>query len=384
MTIHYDVERELGSGVTYTEELGRAQLSLAVRDCSLRQAGVDAPISSLNLLSFRQRFGAVAVPAEGIGGVETLPAFRRQGHIRTLLHNVIAGSASRVSVLFVSDGIEELYEKFGFVNCVAEACLSIPVRNVEQLAESKGGSPSNSLRGFSQADLPAMVALYNDLHAQRPWTHERHAGWDRLVPTRTWKPGSEVLVVERADRLVGYAIMKESQYGHGGSTFRVDELGARDVAAALALLGELAARCWRLRLSTFTLHEPLDSIVGVAAQRLGCEYHQTFLPRGGMLGKILHRQQLLLALEPELQRRLPSSELRALHTSAFDALCRGEILNDDTVLLRLLVGHCSLVDACAAYGTTIPAQYAPVAQAWFPGGGTHLLAQPYAHLLDRY
>src|SRR5262245_60486647 len=124
---HIEVDEQLAPGLRYTEETGRSQSSLPVRDCWLWRAGVDQPISGLNLVSFQQRFGAVAVPAEGIGGVETLPAFRRQGHIRTLMSAALKGIAARVPVVFLSDGIDELYERFGFVSCLAEAHLLVPV-----------------------------------------------------------------------------------------------------------------------------------------------------------------------------------------------------------------------------------------------------------------
>ena len=238
-----------------------------MRDCSLWQAGVDEPISGLNVLSFRQRFGAVSIPAEGIGGVETLPSFRRRGYVSKLLIKAIEGIAKRVPIVFVSDAIEDLYEKFGFVNCLAEAYLSVPVRNVERMADSLQYRLQARVRSFSQADLPAMVALYNEVHAHRPWTHERHAGWNRLLVTQTWQPGSEVIILERDQRLAGYAILKEPQYGHVASPFVVDELAASDAEAAQALLVEVAARCWHMRLSEFWVREPLDSAVGKAAQR---------------------------------------------------------------------------------------------------------------------
>ena len=103
MTPHYKHEEAVAPGLRYTEETSRAQKGLPMRDCSLWQAGVERPVSGLNLPSFRQRFGAVSVPAEGIGGVETSPAFRRRGYIRTLLEKVIAGSATRVPIVFVSE-----------------------------------------------------------------------------------------------------------------------------------------------------------------------------------------------------------------------------------------------------------------------------------------
>jgi hypothetical protein len=383
MTTRREVEEELELGLKYTEETGRAEGSLPVRDCCLWQAGVEAPISGLNVVSFRQRFGAVSIPAEGIGGVETVPSFRRRGYVTKVLRKAIEGIAKRTPIAFVSDAIEDLYEKFGFVNCLAEAYLSIHVRTLDRMAGRNMVSSAWKVRGFSHADLPAMIALYNQVHAHRPWTHERHAGWNGLHAPQTWQPGSEAIILERDERLAGYAILKEPQYGHVGSSFIVDELTASDAEAAEALLAEVAARCWRLRFSVFWVREPLDSPVGRAARRLGCEYHQTFPPSGGMMGAILDRQRLLSLLEPELQRRLPSDDLRAVHTRAFDALCQGEIVPDTRALLRLLVGHWSSTDA-RIYGTLVPAQYERVVDAWFPGGGAQLLPLPYAHTLDRY
>lgn len=382
MTKQIELEADLGSGLTYIEETSRAEHSYPARDCWLRQAGVAEPISGLNILAFRQRFGTVSVPAEGIGGVETVPAFRRQGHIRTLLTKTVEGMAKRVPVAFVSDAIEGLYEKFGFVTCLVEAHLSVPVRHVERLAGSSlEGSPR--VRGLTPTDLPAMVELYNQVHARRTWTHERHAAWNHLYVTETWKPGSDALIFERDRRVAGYAVLRELQYGHVRSQFTVDELAARDIEAAQALLAEVAARCWILRLSEFWVREPLDSAVGWAAQRIGCEYHQTFPSTGGMMGAILDRQQLLALLEPELLRRLPSAELQIEHTAAFDVLRRGELIADNRDLLRLLIGYWSAADA-RVFGVAIPEHYERIADAWFPGTGTHILPLPYAHTLDRY
>jgi hypothetical protein len=62
---------------------------------------------------------------------------------------------------------------------------------------------------------------------------------------------------------------------------------------------------------------------------------------------------------------------------------RGELIPDNDVLLRLLVGYWSTADAQAA-GLTIPSHIARLCAAWFPGGGTQALPHPYAHKLDRY
>ncbi len=377
------VDEEIAPGLRYTEDTGRTERSLSVRDCWLWQAGVDEPVSGLNVVSLRQRFGAVAVPAEGIGGVETRPTFRRRGYVRTVLTKALVEIAKRVPVVFVSEGIEELYEKLGFVPCVADAYLSVPIRNVERMADRSALPAPFHLRSFTLDDLPAMAPLYNGVHAQRPWTHERHAAWNQLRVTQTWEPGSDVIVLERDAMLAGYAILMEPRYGRHASSIVVDELTAGDAAAAEALLGAVAERCWRMRVSEFRVHEPLDSAVGLAARRLGCVYQQSFPPSGGMMGMILDRQQLLRLLEPELRRRLPSDDLQPVHNAAFEALCQGEVVGDNQVLLRLLVGYWSATDA-RAFGTELPDRYEGVCDAWFPGGGSPSLPLPYAHLLDRY
>ena len=120
MITHYERDEAVAPGLRSTEEQRRAVAGRPVRDCSLRQTGVERLVSDLNLVSFTQRFGAVSVPAEGIGGVETLPEFRRQGYVRKLLERAIAGVAARVTIVLVSDAIEDLYEKVGCVTCLAE------------------------------------------------------------------------------------------------------------------------------------------------------------------------------------------------------------------------------------------------------------------------
>lgn len=174
-------------GVGYSEVADQDVRSLRVRYCRLGTEGGE-PVAELEAVSFRQRFGAVVVAAEGIGGVETRPEFRRQGHMSRLLRQALAGMAQRVSVAFVSDGIEGVYEKFGFVRAVSEGRPVVPVRNVERAVGGDLGTAVPGVRGGTSADLPAMIRLYNAAHTLRPFTHERPAGWNRLVPQAMWKP----------------------------------------------------------------------------------------------------------------------------------------------------------------------------------------------------
>ncbi|MFF8381583.1 GNAT family N-acetyltransferase [Streptomyces sp. NPDC015661] len=373
---------EHGPAVRYTEVADQDVRSLRTRLCRLR-TDAGAPVAELEAVSFRVRFGAVAVAAEGIGGVQTEPEFRRRGHMGRLLRQALAGMAQRVDVAFVSDGVEGVYEKFGFVGAVAEGALVVPVRNVERATGNDPAAAVPGVRSGSAADLPAMVRLYNTAHAQRPWTHERHVGWNRLVPQATWKPGSQTLVLRSHDALAGYAVLEGRAYGDPLGSVVVDELVAEHAAAAALLLAALARLCWQRRLSEFTVREPADSLVGRVARHMGCTEQRGFRSSGGMMAAVLNRSALVRRLEPELRRRAAGQRPDQGYDTALAALRRGGLFPDDTALVRLLLGQWSTGDADAA-GVALPDRYLDLCAAWFPGGGTPSLPTPYAHRLDRY
>lgn len=374
--------RQHEPAVRYSEVADQDVRSLRTRYCRLR-TGAGAPVAELEAVSFRVRFGGVAVAAEGIGGVETEPEFRRRGHMSRLLRQALSGMAQRVDVAFVSDGVEGVYEKFGFVGAVAEGALVIPVRNVERASGADPGAAVPGVRSGLAADLPGMVRLYNTAHAQRPWTHERHVGWNRLVPQATWKPGSQTLVLGTPDALAGYAVLEGRAFGDPLGSVVADELVAKDAAAAARLLTALARLCWQRRLSEFTVREPADSLVGRAARHMGCTEQRRFWPSGGMMAAVLNRSELVCKLEPELRRRAAGQWPGQGYNTAVAALRGGDLIPDDTALARLLLGHWSADDADAV-GVTMPDQYRDICAAWFPGGGSPSLPTPYAHRLDRY
>ncbi|MEU0946854.1 GNAT family N-acetyltransferase [Streptomyces canus] len=373
-------EREMADG--YAEVADQDVRSLRTRLCRLR-TGDGEPVAELEAVSFRLRFGAVAVAAEGIGGVETQPEFRRQGHMSRLLRRALDGMAQRVDVAFVSEAIEGLYEKFGFVGALAEGSLVVPVRAVESATGADLKTDVPGIGDGSAADLPAMIRLYNTAHAQRPWTLERQADWNRLVPPATWKPGSRSLVLRAGDRPAGYAVLEGRVFGDPVGSVTVDELAAEDATAARLLLVALARLCWQRRLAEFTVREPADSLVGRVARGMGCVYRQSFPSSGGMMAAVLNRPALVTRLEPELRRRAAGQGRDRLHDTAFGALRRGDLVPDNRALVRLLLGHWSAEDA-DAHGMPVPARHRDLYTAWFPGGGTPVLPTLYAHRLDRY
>ena len=73
-----EIEIELEPGLRYTEQVGRAYRAKPACDCFLWKVGIEEAVSGVNLLSFRQRFGAHSIPCEGLGGVQSSPQFRRR------------------------------------------------------------------------------------------------------------------------------------------------------------------------------------------------------------------------------------------------------------------------------------------------------------------
>jgi len=384
-TTQFDLQEQLEPGLRYTEQLmPRPGESFSndyprqERICQLWAEGIDEPVSELEIFLFHKRFGAVSVPSEGLGGVATQPQHRRQGHIRKLLTRVRQSMASRVDVGFVSEAVEGLYERFGFVTCLTEGHFVLPLRFLDRLhADPLQGD--RTLRPFTEDDLPRMIRLYNDIHALRPWTHVRPSTWNQLRASETWRPGSQVILLAEGSSLAGYVIVTERRFGVVYTPYVIHELAAVDREAARLLLAEAMSIGAGQGATEIWLREPLDSAAGRVARSLGGEYRLSFPATGGMMGGIFHRARLLAALEPELRRRLGTTAAAAQHDAAFSLLERGELVADDQALLFLLLGHWSAADLPDEEGS-----YAAVLTGWFPGGGTPTLLQPFAHEIDRY
>ncbi len=390
----FAVDESLEPGLRYTEEIKRENDARPQRVCKLWAEGMQEPVSQLTIVSFEKRFGAVSVFGEGLGGVSTHPQQRQKGYIGKLLRRVCVSMAARVDVGFVSEAIEGLYEKFGFVNCLTEGEFVLPLRFIERLQRAPV-QPGRSLRPFSPDDLPAMVELFNTAHGQRPWSHVRPNTWNELRAPRTWQAGSEAVVLQEdpaqaGGGLAGYAIVTERRFGVVYAPYVIHELAAADVDAARRLLAYVAAMGAEQGAVELRLREPRDSAAGRVARGLGGEYRLHDPASGGMMGGIFRREPLLAALEPELRRRVTPCKAAAGHDAAFVLLAQGGLIEDDHTLLRLLLGYRSMADVKAGDADGADAvgiatsPYAAVLSAWFPGGGAPTLPQAYAHELDRY
>ncbi|HUW83773.1 MAG TPA: GNAT family N-acetyltransferase [Phycisphaerae bacterium] len=371
-----EVDVQLTPELRYTENVREPARGLPARLVRLWRNGAAEDVSQATLLSFDIRFGQTAIATEGYQGVQTPPEHRQQGYVRHVMEESLSRAGQRVDVAFLF-GIERLYGKFGFVTCLPAAHLVVPIRRVEQAEPLR----SENVRPMREGDLPEMLKLYNRQHAGRPWTVRRGANhWDRLPKPQIWQAGGDVRVLEKDGRLCGYMVLQADSYGWDRGA-AVLEMTAKDVGSARGLLAAAGARYWEQRRAEFEVYEPADSIVGRVARQMGCDVRATYRPDGGGMAAILNRESLVGKLEPELARRAQVGRVKPT-VSAVHALAAGKLCPDDGVLLRLLLGYWSWVDAAAA-GLAAPAKWRDAFAAWFPGACA-ALPSPYAHRLDHY
>ena len=373
------LEETWDDGLRYTEERGEPKLSFPRRRCGLWSGEHPEPVSRLGLVTLDLRFGATALPVEGYEGVSTPPEHRRRGYMARLLRRSLASARRRVSVVCLF-GIDDLYPRFGFVTCVADSELRVDLDNARRL----GGAGDDAVRGGCCADLPAMRALYNQVHGTRPWTVARGPTWDRVPREGEWQAGSEVHLVERDGILQGYVVLRSCLFGWRSRRFELREIVARDTAAAARLLAYALHRARQLNYDRITVHEPHDSSVAQVARSVGCEQVNRYWAAGGGMGKIVDRERFVDAIAAELVRRACAAGVaESLAAPALAALRDGTLVPDDGDLLRLVVGYQRLDEVADERQGGDTAERA-VAAAWFPGGGSAVLPVPFAHHLDHY
>ena len=373
------VEEAWDGGLRYTEEWVDPKRSFPSRRCALWAGDGEEPVSTLVLLSMRVRFGALALPVEGYAAVNTAPRQRRGGYMGRLLRRSLRSARERVSVVCLY-GIADFYPRYGFVTCQRGAEWRVSLYDMRRLPAVAAGT----LRPGAPSDLPAMRALYNDVHGARPWTVARADDWDRIPRARPWSPGAEICLASRGDVLTGYAVIREEAFGWRRGHLQLDEVVARDLDTARLLLAEAARRARHLDYERIVFHEPGDSAVARVARAIGCEVlHRHYAAAGGMAA-LLDRERFLAELRPELARRAAAARVgEAAQMPALAALRDGVLLPDHGDLLQLAFGYERFDQVPEVRRGSDPGLW-EVAQAWFPGGGTPVLEEPFAHPLDDY
>jgi GNAT superfamily N-acetyltransferase len=342
-------------------------------DCQLWLDELDDPVSYLSIVPYRMRFGECDIPVEGIGGVATLPTYRRKGYASILMQKAITRAAERVNVVFLN-GINGFYNKLGFTTCWSKDTLKVSVKSARKLKVER----SVNIREWRESDLEAAAALYNRLNSTRPCTAVRepktYTGPRR---PRDWHRGERGLVAESNGQMMGYAIFTNEMFGHT-LPFEVRELSALERPAAVTIIQAVAEIASSWGYGEMIVLEPIDSLAGSLLRDIGCEVQQRYDSDGGWMGRILNRKRFIRALAPELARRASVED-----PSAITALESGILVRDDGRLLRLLIGYWSWLDAKWA-GEIAPMEFSGIINTWFPGGGNQILPRPFLHSVDRF
>ena len=371
----YIVDESLQDSLRYTEHLGEDDRG-PKRVCSLWILDDPEPVSSMAFLAFNQRFGATAVPVEGIGDVATNLNYQRRGYITMLMQRALSGAASRVDALFLF-GISGLYEKFGFANCLAGSKFSVWLKHTKSL-KKLGDLQAHPL---TKADLPEFLSFFNARNAERPWTRVRD---DRaalkLFGGKPFRPGPEGILLKAGGTLHAYALVSGHNYGWGHEPIHVHEAFADSPETAEALLAVLRERGVERWEDTLSVETPVDSIVGRTVRRIGGRLQREYKADGGGMGLITNRASLVATLAGELRRRAGGTTSSA---KALEKLASASLLPDNPTLLKLLVGFWSWNDA-EFEGAAAPDAYTDMLRGWFPGGGTSRLEEPIAYGLDGY
>lgn len=306
-------------------------------------------VSHLTVLDRSTWMLGATVSFGGIAGVHTEPQHRMKGYSRLVMEDSVQYMTDRgfeVSILF---GIRDFYNKFGYLPCLPDYCMTIETRNAERAARDVGGFTT---RPFDEADVPFSVELYDEDNRYRPGARVRGGsdfnGFHRGTRYDTPVDG---LVLQGADnRRVGYAIWDRST-----TDVKVVEVNAYDRRAFPAALYAFARMAIDQRCGQIELHMPPDHSFARFLTRYGCQAHTTFNRMGGGMMRILNQDRLFARLQPALQARAASSALAgrgvdlrietdlgttevALGESATDrSVCRVALPQDR--LIQLMTGY---------------------------------------------
>ena len=195
----------------------------------LSQPGLGS-VSCLTLVPTQLRIGSVVIPAAGVAGVATRPAFQRRGHAAALLAATIPALHSELGfpVALLHPVSPPFYRRFGWEYASRHVrWLSAP-SSLPRYAEA------GSVRPALNTDWPAILALHDRETRTQTGAFQRD--------TRRWQiirlpvPGRETFVYERGGTVSGYCIVERHDVLH------LLEMAGQTEDARRGLVGFLACR----------------------------------------------------------------------------------------------------------------------------------------------
>jgi len=272
-------------------------------------------VSHVEMLDMPLRWGEVILHTGAVGGVVTLPEWRRRGLASALMERLIGEMAARQMPLsLLLTGSQAFYERLGWTDWpppgrsmsweAARAMLGQQMDLGSANQRANRLSPGHyTIAPYAPADLGEMMALHERYNAERPGTLLRPERYWRSVMVR-WLKATEypdqrnaVFVAQREGRLVAYCFVFTEEDALYLSEMAYDEAEAAAplMRAAIEGIGEPAPR----RLTALL---PWDS----AALPLMGERSEPIEPFG-IMWRINDLAGLLRQVRPVLEQRLTSS-----------------------------------------------------------------------------
>jgi predicted acetyltransferase len=265
----------------------------------------DQVVSWLYVIDYPMRVGSAVVRMAGIGGVESKPEHRMQGHMRRLFDDTVRYMTEQgydVSMLF---GIPNFYTKFGYAVCLPSSQVTIQTRDAES---AQAGAPPCAVRPLEPADLPKVIDLYNRNNAARTCSLVRSAEYFTSFAKGSWwgQPAQALVLEDHGGRFLGYAVWDKAD---DRVTVTEAEIQPGDERCYTAVLFEFARQAIDKRCGSITLHLPVDHPFAEYVQRFGCEWTIRHPRHGDAMMRILNQASLFHKLEPELVRRAAVASL---------------------------------------------------------------------------
>ena len=320
------------------------------------------------------RVGISTLEIGGIGGVCTLPEFRKQGFNEALLNHCLDQMKKLNLDLTMLGGIPNYYHRYGYVPIFPNYQFKVQTRKLFEFEQT------HSIRKFTPEDLPGLERLFQQEFSELTGTHVRTSEfWQyqfKLTPA--------IYVAENAEKqLTGYVWLDT------GKQIRIKEAVSENGSAIESLLRFVAEEAHQRFQSEITGHlHPEQPFVRFLLPGCDIEMMTDYRRNGGWMGRIIHLDAAFKKLVPELSRRLQktafcSAELNlGFKTELGDLVlaCKqgqvqvvhnqqptnGFFEISQTTLTQMIFGYYAFDDLVAIHQLQVPKAYLPVIQALFP------------------
>jgi predicted acetyltransferase len=340
----------------------------------------DQVIGATQIFTFPIRIGIATLQIGGIGGVCTLPAFRRQGFNEALLNHCLVQMRQLNLDLSLLGGIPDYYHRFGYAVVMPTYQLKIPSRLLLDF------TPTHPIRPFTPEDLPGLKRLFEQEFFGLPGVHARTSEFWRYH----FKLNPAIYVAETPEKqLAGYLWLETRK------EIWIKEAAAENGAVAESLLHFVAQQAQPRFQPEITgdLH-PEQPFIRFLQPRCDISITTQHRSNGGWMARMINLAPTFQKLAPELSLRLQASSSASVNfnlgfkTDLGDlvltcqsgqvqvaqnaAPSHGFIELSQATLTQMIYGYHHFSDLISRYSLQVPEEYLPVIQALFPKKSAYL------------